>query len=164
MFYIIVILAAVFAMPAKANETLKLRAVQHTTWVQTQRVGDVNNHVVGALRQTGIVFNSDGSVAGTVLVIGTFDAVIGVDGTANGYGITTFTDGSEMRSKYTATIKYPNGPTGKLLQKGTFILTGVKGRYAGVQGGGTYEGEQTQASTQPGEAIAYIDSVTDIKK
>ena len=43
-------------------------------------------------------------------------------------------------------------------------MIGGKDRYAGAKGEGTWEGEQTQASTQPGEAIAYIDVVINIKK
>ena len=37
MFYIIVILAGIFAMPAKADETLKWRQVQHVTSNQTNK-------------------------------------------------------------------------------------------------------------------------------
>jgi hypothetical protein len=163
MFYIIAILAAIFAMPAKADETLKLRQVQHTTWVQSQQVGDVSGHLVGAVRQAGIVLLPDDS-KGTMLVIGTFDTILGSEGTASGYFIANFADGSELQTKYTGTIKYVGGPSGKLAQKGTFIVTGGKGRYAGAKGDGTFEGEQTQASTQPGEAIAVVDSVFNIKK
>ena len=42
MFYIIIILAAIFTMPAKADETLKWRQVQHVASNQTQQVGDAN--------------------------------------------------------------------------------------------------------------------------
>ena len=59
MFYIIVILAAFFAMPAKADETLKFRQVQHTTWVQSEPVAvpEANNHVIGANRQRELFFS-----------------------------------------------------------------------------------------------------------
>jgi hypothetical protein len=52
-FYIIVILAAIFAMPAKADETLKFRYMYHFTSNQTQQVGDVNGHVTGLGRLPG---------------------------------------------------------------------------------------------------------------
>jgi hypothetical protein len=155
-------LAGILSVPAKADETLKFRQVQHTTWVQSQQVGDVNGHLVGAVRQSGLIFNSDGSLAGTLLVIGTFDSVLGSEGTADGYGSTTFTDGSELWMKHHTIIKY--GPKGQPLQKGTSIITGGKGRYAGAKGDATYDGEQTQSSTLPGEAIAYFDAVFNIKK
>ena len=55
MFYIIVILAAIFTIPAKADETLKFRAVQHATSVQTMKV-DANGHTMGLVRTVGMVF------------------------------------------------------------------------------------------------------------
>jgi hypothetical protein len=164
MFYVIVILSAILAMPAKADETLKFRTVQHATSIQTLKV-DANGHTMGLARTVGIIFLPDGSSAGTVLIVGTFDAVIGSEATADGYSIPTFTDGSELWLKYTGTVKYPNG--GKVLQKGTFIVVGGKGRYAGAKGDGTWEGEATQSvatAGQPSESIAYIDSVINIKK
>jgi hypothetical protein len=156
-------LAGILGVPAKADETLKLRQVQHTTWVQSQQVGDVKDHLVGAVRQVGIVLLPDGST-GTMLVIGTFDSFVGSEAATNGYFTANFADGSELRTKYTGTSKFVGGPSGKLAQKGTFIVIGGKGRYEGAKGEGTFEGEQTQASTQPGEAIAVIDSVFNIKK
>jgi len=166
MFYIIVIFAAIFAMPAKADETLKFRAVQHGTSVQTLKV-DANGHTLGLGRTVGMLFSPDGSVAGTVLIIGTNDTVIGSEGTVSGYSIPTFTDGSELWLKYTGTAKFIGGPTGKLAIKGTFIVTGGKGRYAGATGDGTWEGEATQAvavASQPSESITYVDNVINIKK
>jgi hypothetical protein len=147
MFYVIVILSAILAMPAKADETLKFRTVQHATSVQTLKV-DANGHTIGLARTVGIIFLPDGSSAGTVLIVGTFDAVIGSEATADGYSIPTFTDGSELWLKYTGTVKYPNG--GKVLQKGTFIVVGGKGRYAGAKGDGTWEGEATQSVATAG--------------
>jgi hypothetical protein len=79
MFYIIVILAAIFAMPAKADETVKWRHVQHTASVQTLQVGDVNGHILGLFRLPGIAFFPDRSTGKTV-VIGTSDSVPGSDG------------------------------------------------------------------------------------
>jgi len=159
-------LAAIFAMPAKADETLKFRAVQHATSVQTLKI-DANGHTIGLARTVGLVFLPDGSSAGAVLIIGTFDSVVGSEGTVDGYSIPTFTDGSELWLKYTGTVKYIGGPTGKIALKGTFIVTGGKGRFAGAKGDGTWEGEQNQsvaAAAQPSEAIAYVDNVINIKK
>jgi hypothetical protein len=68
MFYIIVVFAAIFAMPARADETLKYRFVQHATSNQNQQVGDVDRHVMGISRLVGIVFFLDGSIAGTDVV------------------------------------------------------------------------------------------------
>ena len=35
--------------------------------------------------------------------------------------------------------------TGKVMHKGTYVVVGGKGRYAGAKGDGTYEGEATQS-------------------
>jgi hypothetical protein len=49
----------------------------------------------------------------------------------------------------------------KNVGKGTAIVIGGKGRYAGAKGEGTFEGEMVN----PGpEGIQYIDNVTNIKK
>src|SRR5258708_33361010 len=109
----------------------------------------------------GIAFFQDGST-GTALVIGTYDAVIGVGATVNGYYTISFADGSELWLKYAGTTK--TGATGKIAQKGTATVISGKGRYAGVQGDGTFEGEQNQSAALPGEVIAYIDNVINIKK
>ncbi len=156
------VLAAILGVPAKANETFKWRHVQHTTSVQTQQVGDVNGHSLGLVRVPGIVFFPDGST-GTSLVVGTFDVVNpGSGGTVNGYYTINFGDGSELWLKYTGTVKYDG--TGKVAQKGTAIVIGGKGRYAGATGDGTYEGEGTQPAAPGSEAISYIDNVINIKK
>ena len=163
---IICALAGILSVPAKADETLKYRLVAHTAWVQSEpaAVPDVSNHLMGANRQVGIVFFQDGSV-GTGVTTSIFDAVVGSGGTADGYTAITFADGSELWFKNTGTFKF--GPAGKLALKGTSTVIGGKGRYAGAKGDATWEGEQTQASataTQPGEAIAYVDAVVNIKK
>ncbi len=163
---IICAVAAILGVPAKADETLKFRQVQHTAWVQSEPVAvpDASNHLIGANRQVGMVFFQDGSV-GTVVVTGIFDAVVGSEGTSAGYLTVTSADGSELWLKFTGAFKF--GATGKLALKGTSIVIGGKGRYAGAKGDATWEGEQTQASAtaaQPGEAIAYVDAVVNIKK
>jgi hypothetical protein len=48
--------AGILSIPAKADETLKFRHVQHTTSFQTQPVGDVERHNLGLDREQGIVF------------------------------------------------------------------------------------------------------------
>jgi hypothetical protein len=113
---------------------------------------DGGNHVP----RNSIAFFPDGSI-GTSLVSGTNDAVSGVGQTVNGYYTVNFVDGSALRFKYTGTGKFGNPGT----LKGTAIVIGGKGRYAGVKGDGTFEAETIQSS---GEGIAYIDNVINIKK
>jgi hypothetical protein len=144
-------------MPAKADETLKFRHVQHSTSFQTQPVGDVERHNLGLDREQGIVFFPDGST-GTISIIGTFDASPPSGGTTSGYHMIRFADGSELWLKYTGALKFGN----PLTFKGTEIVIGGKGRYADAKGDGTYEGKSTQLGADG--AILYVDNVVNIKK
>jgi len=155
-----VALAAILGGTAKADETLKYHIVFHAASTQTQQVGDTNGHVLGLLRLPGIVFFSDGSTS-TASGVGGFDAVVGVGGTVNGYTLVNFGDGSELWLKDTGTTK--TDAKGGIAKKGTTIITGGKGRYAGAKGDGTWEGGQTQSVTLPGESIGYSDNVVNIK-
>jgi hypothetical protein len=146
MFYIIVILAALLAMPAKADETVKWRQVQHLASMQTLEVGD--GHTLNIFRLVGIVFFADGST-GTSVVIGTSDVVNGL-GPANGYGFITFSDGSELWTKWTGDGKLSGGG-------GTLVVTGGKGRFVGAKGDGTYELHILANGN-------YVDDVANIKK
>jgi hypothetical protein len=122
--------AVIFAMPAKADETLKWRQVQHVTSNQNQQVGDVDGHLLGVIRLPGIVFFPDGST-GTSLVIGTYD-VVATGGPINGYYTVNFSDGSALRMKYTGTTIY----SPKNQQKGTAIVIGGKENMREQQGMG----------------------------
>jgi hypothetical protein len=153
MFYIIVILAAIFTMPAKADETVKWRQAQHVTSMQTLQVGD--GHALNIFRLAGIVFFADGST-GTSVVLGMSDVVDG-SGPANGYGFITFSDGSELWTKWTGNLK-PSGPRG-----GTLVVIGGKGRFVGAKGDGTWE---ANGPTIPlgADYVGYVDDVANIKK
>jgi hypothetical protein len=166
MFYILAILAPIFVMPARADETLKFRYVYHFTSNQTQQVGDVNGHVIGLGHLPGIVLFPDGST-GTTMIVGTYDVIAppGEGGTTNGYQLFSFDDGSELWTKYTGATKY--SATGKVALKCNFLVISGKGRYEGAKGDGTCEGEQTRSGAVGGaapEAIGALDAVLNIKK
>lgn len=153
MFYIIVILAAIFAMPAKADETLKWRTVQHIGSMQTLQVG--NGHTLGLFRLPGIVFFPDGGT-GTSIVFGTSDIANG-SGPVSGYSTVTFNDGSELALTFT-------GQAGK---GGAFAVIGGKGRFAGAKGDGTWDTNATTVVANPAvntDSINYVDFVINIKK
>jgi hypothetical protein len=114
-------------MPAKADETLEYRTVQHFASVQIQQVGDVNGHTLGLVRIPGIASFPDGSTA-ISLVIGTYDAVSSSGGSGSGYNTLHFDDGSELVLKYTGTFKYT---TLKVPQTGTLTVIGGKGPIRG---------------------------------
>src|SRR5258708_1676127 len=155
---IICVLAGILGVPAKADETLKWRQVQHFTSNQSQQVGDVDRHSMGLSRLVGIAFFPDGST-GTTVVVATFDSIPpSGQGTANGYGNVTFADGSELWVKWTGTLKF--SPKG-LTEKGSMIVIGGKGRYAGAKGDGTWEEEQIGSGA---DVIQYIGNVVNIKQ
>jgi hypothetical protein len=158
MLYIIAIIAALFAMPAKADETLKFRSVgvHITSPNQNLQVGDVARHVLGVLRAEGIAVFPDGSMGATVTV-GTVDIVVGSGETENGYSSLAFADGSELWFKYTATFKWDET---KNIDHGTSIIIGGKGRYAGAKGYATFEGEFIRGPNGTGQ----FDSVVNIKQ
>jgi hypothetical protein len=157
MFYIIAILAAIFAMPAKADETLKLRTVQHPASNQTLQVSDANGHALSLYRLVGITFLADGTT-GASQVFGTSDTVNGV-GPVNGHQVVTFNDGSELWLTYTGQLS-----PGK--RGGIFTVAGGKGRYAGAKGDGPWESHGTPlvAANSDTNSINYVDAVINIKK
>jgi hypothetical protein len=168
MFYIIIILSAVFAMPAKADETLKFRIVQYVASQQFQPVGDVNGHIQGFGRYIGIASFPDGSTARTT-AWNTYDGVAGTGngGTSNGYQSIVFDDGSELWIKYAGPYKVVNQTPDVTRVTGntTFTITGGKGRYAGAKGDGTSQNDQTRLGPGvPGETLAVTDVVMNIKK
>jgi hypothetical protein len=118
----------IFAMPAKADETVKWRHVQYTAALQTMQVGDTNEHILAVQRLAGIALFPDGSI-GSSSVVGTFDATVGVGSTGRGYYTVNFPDGSALWLTFTGASKFL--APGKLESKGTAIVIGGKGRYAG---------------------------------
>jgi hypothetical protein len=154
-------LAGVLAVPAKADETVKWRHVQYAASSQTLQVGDADGHVLALQRFSGMAFFPDGSI-GSSSVIGTFDAVLGVGSSGGGYYTVNFPDGSALWLTFTGASKVI--APGKVESKGTAIVIGGKGRYAGAKGDGTYEGQSTQAAVTSDPVIGYIDNVINIKQ
>jgi hypothetical protein len=70
-----------------------------------------------------------------------------------------FNDGSELWTQYTGTVKVDGN---HVPRKGAFTVIGGKGRYAGAQGDGTWEGDG--AVVTGADAVSYIDSVINIKE
>jgi hypothetical protein len=145
---------SIIATSSLADEALKWRQAQHFASTQTQQVGDINGHTVNVFRLVGIVFFADSRI-GTSVVLGTSDVVNG-SGSANGYGFITFSDGSELWTKWTGDVKPSGGGD-------TLLVTGGKGRFVGAKGDGTWE---THVPTIPfgAEYVGYVDDVANIKK
>jgi hypothetical protein len=167
MFYIIVILAAIFAMPAKADETLKFRVVQYVASQQFQPIGDIDGHVHGFSRYVGIASFPDGNT-GKTTAWNTYDGIAGSPGnggTSSGYQSIVFSDGSELWFTYSGPWKLVSQPADATRVTGTttITITDGKGRYAGAKGDGTSQNDQTRTGQGfPGETLAVTDFVINI--
>ena len=154
MFYIIVILVAIF-FPAKADETLRFRFVAHRILTPTfQEVGDVDAHTMALFRNSGLALFPDQSV-GTLSWTGTNDYVKGAGSFVAYYNL-SFGDGSLLWYKVTGSAN-PDGT--KSLFTGPLSVLGGKGRFEGAKGDGTITGVLVNT-----EGDQYGDHVINVKK
>jgi hypothetical protein len=142
---------------ALADETLKFRSIQHAISAQSQEVGDVDGHVLGVGRNSGLASFPDGTV-GTSYTVATTDYIKGA-GTFSGYYNLTLNDGSVLWLKGDGTTTV-NGTTS--LFKGTVTVLGGKGRFQGAKGDGTLTGSRMVPLATG--ADLYNDVVVNIKK
>jgi hypothetical protein len=159
-------IASILAVPAKADETLTFRNVEHVTSNKTQRVGVIDKRLMGVIRATGTASFPDGSTGttesiGITVSTGAYGPVVGSEATLNGYTSLTFADGSELWFKYIGSVTYGESQN---TEKGIAIVVGGKGRYAGAKGMGTYDGVQTSAAAVGPEVLGALDVVINIKK
>jgi hypothetical protein len=143
---------------ARADETLKYRSFTHVTNVQTIDAGDVDGHLLGVNRQSGIASFPDGSVATTYFTALT-DYVKGSGPAIVSYANVTFEDGSVLWIKTAAAVVAEGN---KSIVKGTLTVVGGKGRYAGASGDGTFSGARL-APLATG-ADLYLDFTVNVKK
>ncbi len=116
-------------------ETEKGRDIHHTIKIETIKVGDVPNHIVGVAEFKGLVFYDNGEVA-TVSGVTIFDYING-SGPAQGYELRTFEDGSQQVHKWQGnTTVIQEGEIH--LFEGTFSYIQGTGRFAEIKGSGTY--------------------------
>jgi hypothetical protein len=147
------------ASSAWADETLKYRQFTHATNVQTIDVGDVDGHLLGVNRQSGIASFPDGSVA-TAYLTAVTDYVKGSGTALVAYTNVTFEDGSVLWIKGTNTTVAEGNKS--IISKGTLTVIGGKGRYAGATGDGTFSGVRL-APLATG-ADLYLDYTVNVKK
>jgi len=114
-------------------ETEKGRNVIHSIKVEEIEVGDVPGHVVGVIEDKGLTFYENGEIA-TMSNVFTFDNTYGI-GTAQGYSIYTFEDGS------TQVHKWQESWTEEGLFKGTYTYVRGTGRFEGIKGSGSFSGK-----------------------
>jgi hypothetical protein len=143
--------------PAHADENIELRAVMHTTSVETQEVGDVDGHVVGVVRASGLASFQDGSTA-TTYFVASIDYVKG-SGSNSSYNNLTFDDGSVLWYK-TAGMATVQGT--RTIFRGTITVIGGKGRFAGAKGDGGYNG--ARVTSLASGADLFLDQMITVKK
>jgi hypothetical protein len=143
---------------ARADEVLKFRMIVHATSVQTQEVGDVDGHVLGVGRYSGVATFPDGSV-GTANFTFTIDYIKGA-GTYSTYFNVTLKDGSALWIKGTGPAK-PDGTTTVFPEAPVSVLRGT-GRLEGAKGDGTLTGARVTPLAAGAEL--YNDFVINVKK
>jgi hypothetical protein len=135
-----VAVALFMATPAQAADDLGSgRRVQGTASVSAVPVGDVDGHVMGVVRFTGLTFFANGTIAPHENVA-TFDLTHG-NGTHEGYVVHRFADGAISVERYRGTVVVGERADRSIVA-GTFECTGGTGRFAGLEGGGSYRGER----------------------
>jgi hypothetical protein len=142
---------------AKADETLKYRAVMHGVSVQPQEVGDVEGHALTLVRFSGITEFPDGTT-GTGYFVGLADYTKGA-GKGFTYTNLTLEDGSVLW--FTQDQKTSVSGT-KSIFEGTVTVIGGKGRFAGAKGDGTFTGARTVPLAAG--ADLYFDYVINVRK
>jgi len=88
---------------ARADETLKFRAIAHATSVQSQDVGDVDGHLISVGRFAGLASFPDGAV-GTTYFVSITDYIKG-SGTFSTHNNLTLSDGSVLWYKVNGTTR-----------------------------------------------------------
>jgi hypothetical protein len=148
---------ALFAGAVHADETLKFRTVMHSLNAQTIDVGDVDGHILGVARFSGIVSLPDGSTA-TSYFTGAFEYTKGA-GPVSTYMNVTYEDGSALWLKTMGTAAVDGTKT---VFRGTLNVLGGKGRYAGATGDGSFSGARTVPLAAG--ADLYLDLTVNVTK
>ncbi|HQT98360.1 MAG TPA: hypothetical protein PK416_10880 [Thermodesulfobacteriota bacterium] len=119
------------------------RNVGHSQKTEMMEVGDVPGHFMGVSQFHVLAFYTKGPDKGEIITrmgTSTFDVVKG-KGTATGYEVKPFRDGSMVVLKNSGTSTPIDGGK-KTAFEGTWEVVGGTGRYAGAKGTGTYKGER----------------------
>jgi hypothetical protein len=138
---------------ADAQDLGTSRRVQGTAKVTTVEVGDVPGHVVGVVQFKGLTFFADGEVA-THSNPAMFDLTNG-SGPHRGYVVHYFDDGSTSIERYQGEARL-SADGKRTVVEGSFECIGGTGRFEGLKGEGTYQGERLGA-LQTGDYV-YVDT------
>ena len=157
LFLAMVLSVTILLVPTtQAADEIAGRVFYHTQKVETMEVGDVPSHVLGVIQQPGFQFITKGPDSGQIvprMATVYFDVVNG-KGTAFGYIVANFQDGSILIYKSHATLTPVDGGK-KAAIEGTYEYVGGTGRFAGTKGKGTFKGERIGSPKTGGDT--YVD-------
>src|SRR3984893_1821268 len=156
--FLIGAVSALTLTAAAADEKVKFSSILHATFLESQEVGDVDDHAMLLTRYSGLNRFSDGTT-GLCYLVATTDYIKGA-GTFLVYNkITLSDDGSILWYKATGTTTM-DGTTSRF--EGRVAVLGGKGKYEGATGDGTLTGARPVPLAVG--ADLYNDLVINIKK
>jgi len=155
--FLIGAVSALTLTAAAADETVKFSSILHATFLESQEVGDVDDHAMSLTRYSGLTRFSDGTT-GLCYLVATTDYIKGA-GTFLVYNKITLSDGSVLLYKAFGTTTM-DGTTSRF--EGTVAVLGGKGKYEGAKGDGTLTGARPVPLAVG--ADLYNDLVISIKK
>ena len=126
--FLIVAVSALTLTTAAADETMKFSSILHATFLESQEVGDVDDHAMSLTRYSGLTRFYDGT-AGLCYLVATTDYIKGA-GTFLVYNNITLSDGSVLWYKATGTTTM-DGTISRF--EGTVAVLGGKGKYEHVR-------------------------------
>jgi hypothetical protein len=131
--------AALVPVAQAADDIGSGRRVQSVTSIQTVPVDDASGHELGVVEFAGLTFFANGEIA-THTNPATFDLTNG-SGPHRGWVVHSFDDGSTTVERYEGRAML-SADGNKTVVEGTFTCEGGSGRFAGLEGEGTYRGER----------------------
>ncbi|MCP2501374.1 MAG: hypothetical protein NCA08_07395 [Deltaproteobacteria bacterium] len=156
MLFLVVLLSVtvLLAPTTQAADEVAGRVTYHTQKVETMEVGDVPGHILGCNQSPGLAFYTKGPDAGKIatrLSTTCFDVVNG-KGTATGYTVNTFEDGSTLIYTINGTTTPLDGGK-RTAMEGTNDVTGT-GRYKETKMKCTWKGERVGLTKTGGDGYA----------
>ncbi|MCB2191936.1 MAG: hypothetical protein KQI62_10245 [Deltaproteobacteria bacterium] len=134
------LVAALSAGPAMAEQKMKMKGKRFGVITETtvHPVGDVKGHAVGVTVSEGV----DILYKATWRSISNADLHMPQGGTIRGWNITTLPNGDKTYGQFQGKLEGKRGPDGKpmMLLHGTWKFVRGTGKWAGVQGSGTFKG------------------------
>ncbi len=146
---------AILLLPSAAaaqEKELKWRAVTHNKEVQVIKVGDVEGHVLGVAKFSGLAFFDDDTVGATGYTV-SFDYTKG-SGPFTGHATLAFEDGSTIWMSFEG--QSVKGDDGVTRFEGGYAQTHGTGTYEGIKGSGGFKGQRVSLMEGGGET--YYDA------